>query len=112
MPPETHLNSMETAARRAWRRYLLPGLGAVLLLGGLAWWWWQPVRVAVVRVEAQPLSRSLQFTARVESRERVDLGVTLTPAAAPSLGARLTRTLRQLTGRPDTARVTDLLETL
>jgi hypothetical protein len=38
--------------------------------------------------------------------------VTLTPAAAPSLGTRLTRTLRQLTGRPDTARVTDLLETL
>lgn len=42
--------------------------------------------------------------------------VTLTPAAAPSLGARLGRALRQmtgqLTGRPDTARVTDLLETL
>ena len=59
-------------------RLLLWCLALLLLLAGLAWWWWKPLRVAVVPVEAQPLSRSLQFTARVETRERVDLGVTLT----------------------------------
>ena len=38
--------------------------------------------------------------------------MTSSHTAAPSLGARLGRALRQLAGRPDTARVTDLLETL
>lgn len=60
------------ARRLAWVALLL------ILIAVGAWWVMRPVTVEVVRPQVQDLSRTLQFTGRVESRERVDLGVTVT----------------------------------
>lgn len=53
-------------------------VGAIVVVAGVAWWLLRPTAMPVVTVQAQALTRTLQFTARVESRERVDLGVTQT----------------------------------
>lgn len=50
---------------------------ALLALAGLAWWA-MPGSVDGVAVRTQDLTRTLQFTARVETRNRVELGVTQT----------------------------------
>ncbi len=51
---------------------------AVVAVAAGSWWSMRPTVLPGVAVQAQPLTRTLQFTARVESRERVDLGVTQT----------------------------------
>jgi HlyD family secretion protein len=62
-----------------WVRISLAVSVAVLLLaGGLAWWKARPMAVDVMSVAAQPLVRSLQFSARVATLSRVDVGSTLT----------------------------------
>ena len=48
---------------------------------GLAWWG-RPTSVEVTRLAQQPLVRTLQFTARVATPARVDLGTTLTGRVA------------------------------
>lgn len=53
-------------------------VAAVVAVAAGAWWLTRPAVLPGVAVQAQPLTRTLQFTARVESRERVDLGVTQT----------------------------------
>lgn len=53
-------------------------VAAVVAVAAGAWWLTRPTVLPGVTVQAQPLTRTLQFTARVESRERVDLGVTQT----------------------------------
>ena len=54
-------------------------MGVVVLLGGAYWGvqkWRGPV-VPAVQVHAQPLVRTLQFSARVETRSRVGVGSTI-----------------------------------
>jgi HlyD family secretion protein len=49
-----------------------------LVAGGLAWWTTRSVAVSGVTVRTAPLVRTLQFSARVVSASRVDIGSTLT----------------------------------
>ena len=63
------------------RRYTLWLLGAALLLAGLVWAgiaWWRGPQVEVIEVHRAPLVRTLQFSARVATLSRVDIGSTLT----------------------------------
>lgn len=63
------------------RRYTLWLLGALLLLAGLVWAgvaWWRGPQVEVMEVRRAPLVRTLQFSARVATLSRVDIGSTLT----------------------------------
>ena len=63
------------------RRYTLWLLGAALLLAGLVWAgvaWWRGPQVEVMEVRRAPLVRTLQFSARVATLSRVDIGSTLT----------------------------------
>lgn len=65
----------------ATRRRLLWLLGAVLLLAGLGFAgtaWWRGPQVEVIEVRRAPLVRTLQFSARVATLSRVDIGSTLT----------------------------------
>lgn len=61
------------------RRWWLT-IGAALVLLGAAWWGvqnWRGPQVPAVQVQAQPLVRTLQFSARVETRSRVGVGSTI-----------------------------------
>ncbi len=63
------------------RRYTLWLVGAALLLAGLLWAgvvWWRGPEVTVIDVRRAPLVRTLQFSARVATLSRVDIGSTLT----------------------------------
>lgn len=62
---------------RGWR--LMAFALAPLLLATLGWrvWHWSVPEVAAIEVQAAPLQRSLQFSARVERLSRVDVGATL-----------------------------------
>ncbi len=64
------------------RSRLLWALGLLLILLLAAWLWWRPPTVEVLRLQQQPLRQSLQFSARVESPRRVELGSTLTGRVA------------------------------
>lgn len=71
-------------------------VGLVLLIGGgfFAWWQSRAIEVDVMDVKAQPLVRSLQFSARVSTLSRVDVGSTLTGRVAQVLvneGAQVAR---------------------
>lgn len=65
------------ARTASWRRWLPVGVAGVLLVVGLAWWA-MPASMPGVVVQRSDLTRTLQFTARVETRNRVELGVTQT----------------------------------
>lgn len=61
------------------RRPLLILLVALLVLAGAATWWWtRTPTVSAVEVKAAPLVRTLQFSGRVSTSSRVDVGSTLT----------------------------------
>ena len=51
---------------------------AVLLAGALAWWFTRAASVPALVLRAAPLVRSLQFSGRVATLSRVDIGSTLT----------------------------------
>ena len=51
---------------------------ATIASGTTAWWLSRPPTVPAVRIQAEPLVRSLQFSARVATESRVDVGSTLT----------------------------------
>jgi HlyD family secretion protein len=51
---------------------------AVLLAGALAWWFTRAASVPALVLRAAPLVRSLQFSGRVATVSRVDIGSTLT----------------------------------
>lgn len=54
-------------------------LAALVLCGlALAWWWNRAQPVTVLTVSQQPLVRTLQFTGRVKTPARVEVGVTVT----------------------------------
>jgi HlyD family secretion protein len=50
----------------------------IIATGTTAWWLSRPPLVPAVRIQAEPLLRSLQFSARVATESRVDVGSTLT----------------------------------
>ena len=70
---------MSVSPRPGWPRRLW-WLIAALVLAGLAGagWLWRGQPVAVFTLSAQPLVRTLQFTGRVKTPARVDVGVTVT----------------------------------
>ncbi|HMZ00688.1 MAG TPA: efflux RND transporter periplasmic adaptor subunit, partial [Burkholderiaceae bacterium] len=51
---------------------------ALLLAGALAFWRLRAPTAAAMRLEAAPLLRTLQFSARVAALSRVDVGSTIT----------------------------------
>jgi HlyD family secretion protein len=59
-------------------------LGALLLglAAAAAWLAWRPLAVPAVQVGSAPLQRSLQFSARVATPSRVEVGATLTGRVA------------------------------
>ncbi|WP_455555305.1 efflux RND transporter periplasmic adaptor subunit [Comamonas sp.] len=60
------------------------GVAAIALLGAAYWGvrQWQGPQVPAVQVQAQPLVRTLQFSARVEANTRVGVGSTVVGRAA------------------------------
>lgn len=56
----------------------LAALAGLLLASLLVWWVLRPPLAAVVAVRAEPLIRTLQFSARVETASRVEVGSTVT----------------------------------
>lgn len=91
--------------------HVVDDLRAPLLADDMPLWLgaWQHLDATVMKDLCTLLDAGEPFTLTLCGDRHA---VTLAPAAAPSLGARWARTLRQLTGRPEAARVTDLLETL
>jgi HlyD family secretion protein len=69
---------MTSSPQAAWRRHGLWLVLAALVLAGAAWLKWRPVTVEATQAVAQPLLRTLQFSARVETPARVDVGTTIT----------------------------------
>jgi len=62
-----------------WRqRRTLWWLLLALVLAFAAWLRWRPAEVAATQLRSQPLTRTLQFTARVKTPARVELGSTVT----------------------------------
>lgn len=51
---------------------------AALALAALAWWWLTPPTVPAVALQRAPMQRLLQFSARVATLSRVDVGSTVT----------------------------------
>ena len=50
---------------------------ALLLIASLAWWSWRPPEASSIVASKSPLVRTLQFSARVATLSRVDVGSTL-----------------------------------
>lgn len=57
---------------------LLIGVLALLVSAVGGWWWWRGVQVDAITVHSAPLVRTLQFSARVATLSRVDIGSTVT----------------------------------
>ncbi len=51
---------------------------SLLIIGVLVWWFTRAPAVAAIKVQLSPLVRTLQFSARVATTSRVDVGSTLT----------------------------------
>jgi HlyD family secretion protein len=61
------------------RRWLIAcGILAFVVVGGLVWWFTRPPVIPAVKVQWSPLIRTLQFSARVATTSRVDVGSTVT----------------------------------
>jgi len=84
----------------------------VLALGVGAYAWWQrPISVDTTQVASRPLVRTLQFTARVATPARVELGTTLTGRVARVLvdeGDAMRAGAHLIELEPDEARATAL----
>lgn len=68
-------------SRRRLRRWL-PALALLLALGAAAAWKARPPEVDALAVQTQPLARTLLFTARVQTPQRVEIGATVTGRVA------------------------------
>jgi HlyD family secretion protein len=60
------------------RSVLVVAAVGVLVAAGLAAWWLRAPRAAALTLQAAPLVQTLQFSARVATASRVDVGSTLT----------------------------------
>ena len=66
-----------------WRsRYLTLGALAILVAASAVWWFSRAPAVAAARLSYAPMVRSLQFSARVSTASRVEIGSTLTGRVA------------------------------
>ena len=74
----------ETAPRRS-RLYWAAGLLVLLLVAAGVWWQQRTPQVQVVQVLYSELVRTLQFSARVSTLSRVDIGSTVTGRVAQVL---------------------------
>jgi HlyD family secretion protein len=63
------------------RRWLLP-LALLLAVAAAVAWRMRPPEADVLQLQTQPLTRTLQFTARVQTPQRVDIGATVTARVA------------------------------
>ena len=78
----------------AQRRWGWGAAGVLLLLAFWAGWLWRHPKVDAVELQAAPLVRSLQFSARVATLSRVEIGSTITGRVQAVLveeGARVRR---------------------
>ncbi|MDZ4396335.1 efflux RND transporter periplasmic adaptor subunit [Hydrogenophaga sp.] len=78
----------------AQRRWGWGATGVLLLLAFWAGWLWRHPKVDAVELQAAPLVRSLQFSARVATLSRVEIGSTITGRVQAVLveeGARVRR---------------------
>ena len=83
MPEKPALPPPPTKPTRRWSLKWVVGVGILLLAGALAaWWFTRAPLVSAVIVREGPLVRSLQFSARVSTLSRVDVGSTLTGRVA------------------------------
>ncbi len=64
------------------RPILILAACATLVLAGLAWWFARSPTVPALRLSYAPLVRTLQFSARVATASRVDIGSTVTGRVA------------------------------
>lgn len=67
------------------RRWTIALLGLCAVAGAAAWLAWRPQQVDALRVQAAPLVRTVQFSARVATLSRVDVGSTVTGRVAQVL---------------------------
>jgi HlyD family secretion protein len=75
---------MVEAPARAPRRRLrwLVALPLLPAVAAAAAWWLRPPEVEALHAPVQPLARTLQFTARVQTPQRVEIGATITARVA------------------------------
>jgi len=74
---QPHTQAPPGPRRRRWPWIAALGLG-VLLAVAIAAYWVRPTSTDAVQVERAPLVRTLQFSARVATLSRVDVGATVT----------------------------------
>ncbi len=81
-PPDK--KTPETTTRSRW--LIIGGVAlAVIAAGGLTWWFTRPPTVPAVAAQFAPLIRTLQFSARVATSSRVEIGSTITGRAVQVL---------------------------
>lgn len=73
---------MSVAPRPLWRRRVLWGAVLAVVIGLLVWARFKPQPVDAVPAQARELVRTLQFTGRVKTPARVEVGVTVTGRVA------------------------------
>jgi HlyD family secretion protein len=61
------------------------GVLALLVSAVGGWWWWRVPQVDAITLHSAPLVRTLQFSARVATLSRVDIGSTVTARVAQVL---------------------------
>jgi len=75
----------DTAKQRPYAIWLLGAVAAGVLLAAGVWWMQRPLRIEAVQLRFAPLVQTLQFSARVATLARVDIGSTGTARVAQVL---------------------------
>jgi HlyD family secretion protein len=77
LPAKPIAKTLATPSSKRWLWKLLI-VAAVLIVACLVWWFTRAPAIAAVKVQWAPLVRTLQFSARVASTSRVEVGSTIT----------------------------------